>query len=48
MSSYFGGDNDKSTEIEEQEPYAGKLLYKYMEGIIIINIQITSISTNLL
>ena len=25
MSSYFGGNNDKSTEIDEEEPYAGKL-----------------------
>ena len=25
MSSYFGGNNDKSSEIDEEEPYAGKL-----------------------
>ena len=24
MSSYFGGNNDKSSEIDEEEPYAGK------------------------
>ena len=25
MSSYFGGSNDKSSEIDDEEPYAGKL-----------------------
>ena len=25
MSSYFGGNNDKSSDIDEEEPYAGKL-----------------------
>ena len=25
MSSYFGGNNDKSSEVDEEEPYAGKL-----------------------
>ena len=25
MSSYFGGNTDKSSEIDEEEPYAGKI-----------------------